>query len=330
MNALLFHFASGDSLFTGLALAILGVASAEVAAAIATRRSGSTGRETGAASADSRPSRGLALAAGAGRFAAVVGAAFAFLSSAPLPWPLWSALAAGWLGWLALAPSGRAPSSSRKAKPSTRAKTLFRCVVIAVLLLAAFPSVMRELRWRRAPAIDLTGRDRFVVIGDSLSAGLLDNETTWPTYAAESLPIPVVNVAYPGATLASAFDQLRRMERGGRPLVFLMIGGNDLLADGASADAYRSDLDALLAAVRAKAGPEGLLVMMEMPLPPLFWRFGHAQREVAARHGVKLLPKRLLAGVLAPPENTTDGLHLTEEGKRAMANAVETFFVTPD
>jgi acyl-CoA thioesterase I len=62
--------------------------------------------------------------------------------------------------------------------------------------------------------------------------------------------------------------------------------------------------------------------MLELPLLPLHKDFGVAQRELAAKYGVTLVPKYLFAGVLGADGATTDGIHLSPSGHEAMAKMV--------
>ena len=63
--------------------------------------------------------------------------------------------------------------------------------------------------------------------------------------------------------------------------------------------------------------------MFELPLPPFHHLYGRIQRKLARQFGVVLIPKRYFAKVLASPENTSDGLHLSEKGANLMADTVE-------
>ena len=62
--------------------------------------------------------------------------------------------------------------------------------------------------------------------------------------------------------------------------------------------------------------------MFELPLLPGRWAYGAAQRRIASRHGIVLIPRRVLAGILLDPANTSDGLHLTQQGHEKLAGAV--------
>jgi lysophospholipase L1-like esterase len=93
------------------------------------------------------------------------------------------------------------------------------------------------------------------------------------------------------------------------------LGGNDILG-GASVDAYARDMQELF---RAVAVDDRTLLMFELPLLPLQYRFGVVQREWAAKFNVRLLPRRMLAGAVAGRGHTTDGLHLSLAGHAWLA-----------
>jgi lysophospholipase L1-like esterase len=104
----------------------------------------------------------------------------------------------------------------------------------------------------------------------------------------------------------------------GAHLLIIELGGNDLLG-GSNADEFRRDLTALLASV---SQPGRIVAMFELPLLPLQNAFGEAQRDVSSRLGVRLIPRRVLAGAVALSGHTTDGLHLSAAGHRWLANRV--------
>ena len=66
--------------------------------------------------------------------------------------------------------------------------------------------------------------------------------------------------------------------------------------------------------------------MFELPLPPLHNGFGTAQRQLAAKYGVALIPKRPLTAVFGMKDGTVDGLHLSDAGHRALAQSVQRIF----
>src|SRR5437764_1030097 len=81
---------------------------------------------------------------------------------------------------------------------------------------------------------------------------------------------------------------------GSGSLVLAEIGGNDILGD-TGPEAFGRGLDALLGRLRAGGRT---VVMLELPLPPSYNRYGEAQRRLARRHGAFLVPKRVLLGVM--------------------------------
>jgi lysophospholipase L1-like esterase len=101
--------------------------------------------------------------------------------------------------------------------------------------------------------------------------------------------------------------------------VLIELGGNDLL-NRASATEFGNDLGKLLMALER---PGRALVMFELPLLPGQFLMGRSQRSAARAHACYLIPKRFFASVFAGPEATIDGLHLSENGSRAMAQLVQ-------
>jgi hypothetical protein len=61
---------------------------------------------------------------------------------------------------------------------------------------------------------------------------------------------------------------------------------------------------------------------LELALPPFHNRYGDAQRRLATRHGVLLIPKRVLIGVLTSEGATLDTVHLSRRGHALMAETV--------
>ena len=101
-------------------------------------------------------------------------------------------------------------------------------------------------------------------------------------------------------------------------LVILEIGGNDVLGSTTPAQ-FAVGLKTL---IQALAKPNRQLLMFELPVPPLYTAFGKHQRDIAAKHGVKLIPKRHFYSVIGKPTNTVDGVHLSQQGHEAMSAIV--------
>ena len=235
---------------------------------------------------------------------ALSGFALMYLSSTPTAAALhvaWFIVVASWLGMYG------------GLRDSRGAVGTMGRVVVAGLSVAA---IALELPYRQAPDWSAGGFEQLYVVGDSLSAGL-GGEATWPEMLASEHGIDVTNLAVAGATVGSALRQVDGIvDR--RCVVLVEIGGNDMLS-GSAAEGFSRDLDALLAGV---VGRERAVVMCELPLLPLSDEYGAIQRRIARANGVALIPKRYLARVLTVEGSTTDGLHLSANGHRLMANTV--------
>jgi len=230
---------------------------------------------------------------------ATLGILLVVMSSTPIRWYVygpWLAVAAG---SVAVAYAEALPRRLRNLRP----------VVAAVLLSASSTLCVAEARHWWLPRISGGSGAPVFVIGDSLSAGTGADTTVWPEIHARRSGRRVVNLAEPGATLRSALRQAAKLPEGPGILV-LEIGGNDLL-NGAGARAFREDLDRLLTIA---AGPGRQVVMFELPLPPFHAAFGEAQRSLATKHGVTMIPKRCLGAALGLEGATLDGLHFSRTG----------------
>ena len=234
----------------------------------------------------------------------LAGFAAVLLSAVPLPswlYALWI-LPAGAVLVLGNLP-GAAPVLRFRAFGALCAASLF-------LLLAEAPHL-------RAPRIRLAADQSVYVVGDSISAGIGSGERCWPEVLAASTSLRVVNLAVPGATTQSALAQLPRIAES-NAVVLLEIGGNDLL-DRKDAATFETHLDKLVSVLRANGHA---VATFELPLFPFQNAYGRAQRAVAKRHAVALIPRRHFARVLGMRDGTLDGLHLTQKGHDEMARRV--------
>lgn len=233
-----------------------------------------------------------------------VGALVVAASATPLPFWLYAVGGLISLFWLG--------TELRSSKP--RLSTVLRgCFLIVVATWCVW-----EIRFRFPPALSGPAKPVLVVIGDSISAGMEEGEAVpWPIVFSKQYSVEVVSLAQMGATVRSALRQAEKIPEG-PAVVLLEIGGNDLLGS-TSLTEFEERLDELLKAV---CRPDRLVVMMELPLPPLGNAFGRAQRRQAAKHGVALIPKRLFANAFGGEGATLDGLHLTQSGHDRFAMAL--------
>lgn len=242
--------------------------------------------------------------ASAARIVALLGLAVTVLSAAPLS--LWWYAAASLLLLVSLFVRQQAEPADR---PSHKLRALW-WGTLAIWL----GGVALEIPYQLAPRVPALKSPPLYIIGDSITAGVgAEDGPTWP----KRLPTRVAVVDYSriGATAASALKNCRDLPAGG--LVLVEIGGNDLLG-GTSAGQFERDLDRLLAHV----GPGPTVLMFELPLPPLSNEYGRIQRRLAAKHGARLIPKRVLMSVLSGGGATLDSVHLSSAGHQQMAGRV--------
>ncbi len=276
------HFASGNSLFSGV-LVLLAVWSL---ATFTKRR---------------RNQRTL-------RLAVFVGVVMIALSATPFPWwayAIWGTLFGTWL-WTARRPS-------RKENGDSRASHLAGGVFVTGCVLA----VGLELT-TLFPPIPPGSHQTMYVIGDSITAGLNDDDLLWPTILADSKHVDVVNLAQPGAMADSAMKQAQLIPDGAGGIVLIEIGGNDMLS-GRNSSVYGQDLKTLIGAVST---PNRTLVMLELPLAPFSNEYGCVQRRLAREYDVLLISKREFSRVLGMADGTVDGIHLSARGQQLMADTI--------
>ena len=179
----------------------------------------------------------------------------------------------------------------------------FRSFALLLLLLAGLPRLLLA--------------DTLLIVGDSLSAAYgIEVDQGWVSLlqqqlAVEQYPCTIVNASISGDTTANARARLPETITRHRPaIVILELGGNDGLR-GLSLAAMRDNLGTMITAVQ-QAGAKVLLIGVE--LPPNYGtqftdKFRAVYRELAAQHGVALLPS-LVDGVGTRPElMQADGIH---------------------
>jgi acyl-CoA thioesterase-1 len=203
-------------------------------------------------------------------------------------------------------------------------RTFRRFQIVSILLVGwCAAGGAWEFSYRLPPRLDDTKRyDALVVIGDSVSAGLLGpNERTWPKQFRERYFGSVVDLSREGATAQSALRQAQTLN--GRsdntePLVLIEIGGNDYF-EFVPPSEFAANLDRLLTELDR---PNRHVIMLELPLPPFYNAYGRVQRDLAARHRVPLISKREFARVVFTSGATLDTVHLSEAGHGLFADMV--------
>jgi acyl-CoA thioesterase-1 len=186
--------------------------------------------------------------------------------------------------------------------------------VVCALVIAAV-----ELYFQRSPNIAIDGFKELFVVGDSLSMGADPPGKNWPDLLGENLGLPTHAYSFGGARTDTALSNAKRIT-GDQGLVILEIGGNDLLYDTPD---FSNHLELLL---QVTCKGQRRVVMVELPLPPFYVHYGSAQRRLAAKYGVTLIPKRVLAGVITSEGATTDSLHLSNTGHKMLATSFTRHF----
>jgi acyl-CoA thioesterase I len=167
------------------------------------------------------------------------------------------------------------------------------------------------------PTVGTVGSPRLYIFADSVTAGMGDRKVTWPTLLARSQGIEINDFSQPGATVSSMAKVAEGLALGDG-VILLEIGGNDVLGFTSATD-YERGLDKLLAILSVS---NWNILMFELPLPPFYNEFGRAQRSLASKYRVQLIPKRIFINVLTTDGATVDSVHLSHVGHDLMAATV--------
>lgn len=276
---LLYHLVSGGAFFTGAGLIILSAALSFCGC---------------------HRLIGMAI-----RVLAVVGAGAILLSSTPFATIVYLTGAAILAIWLIL----EERPAPRGARPV--------CIARGIIIASTLTTILVEMPKHVTHPVRAQHCETLYVLGDSISAGVQQDQLVWPTILARAHNVQVANLSRPGAQVSSILPEADRIQPGAC-VVLIEIGGNDLL-NRVDVDRFESDLRSLL---RSACAPGRSVAMLELPLPPLCAAFGRAQRRMAREFDVTLVPKRLFAKILTGPGRTTDGLHLSDRGHQDMARMV--------
>jgi len=236
----------------------------------------------------------------------VVGMLLVGLSSTPVP--------AGVLpAWCVATVTAAIALHFRSVSPRARA------VLAAPAILLCVSAALLEMPHHFTPDPPNGPFKRLYVLGDSITAGVgREDGPRWPKVVQQDTGVEVVDLAIPGARV-NDMSRVAARTKLGDGLVLIEIGGNDMLRRASVKD-FARELDDLLTTVQ---GPGRAVVMFELPLLPFHAEFGRAQRRVATKHEVTLIPKRYFASVFAGADATVDGLHLSGRGHQHMAQVVE-------
>ena len=232
----------------------------------------------------------------------LIGVIAIVVSSTPIPYWLYAVATAITLTWIA---SGYG-KSWRRWTPYAN---------MAIWMIAA----LFEIPYHVTYSLNRTEGRSVAVIGDSVTAGVGGDEKseTWPSILGREHRLQIEDISHVGETAASALKRLKSHSISAH-VVVVEIGGNDILGS-TTANQFASDLDELLGYLAAE---NRQIVMFELPLPPFCHEYGRLQRAVAAKHNVRLVPKRIFLSVIAGSDSTLDTIHLSQAGHQRMADCV--------
>jgi lysophospholipase L1-like esterase len=245
------------------------------------------------------------------RMVLLIAMVLAAASATPLPLPLALVLVVSCLGYLSF---GLA-SSRRKVRLILG--SCAGCLILTGLFIEL------PYHWTQPPRA--MRPKRIYIIGDSLTAGMGGESTTWPKILGQQTGIEMRDLSFAGANTNSAQRKLAEtLAAVSDPNAWILIGigGNDMLGPTSAAD-FALHLDSLLTIACADSSGSRIVLMQELPMIPFAWNFAAHQRRLAAKHGVVLIPKRLLASVVLADDNVVDGLHLSPAGHERMAELLE-------
>lgn len=241
------------------------------------------------------------------RLAMVVGALFIFVSSPAIP-----------LFYIQIICLG-VVSLIFAMKLETKVTRLFFLALRGIVVGFCVFLIVKEIPYRRPLIVPpVTRFDKMYVIGDSLSAGIgFKGEQTWIERLEEQKNLPIIPFVAGGATLDYALDNVDKIPDG-KSLILLEIGGNDILRK-TEPGKFAKKLDQLL---RKLDSPKRMIVMVELPLPPLHNSYAHSQRTLAKKYNVHLIPRAMFAAILDKDGTTDDKLHLSNEGQQRLADLI--------
>ena len=190
------------------------------------------------------------------------------------------------------------------------------CILIGI----NFGLVLMETPWHLQRTITVHNIQQIYVIGDSVSAGMgTQDEKTWPVLLSEKIDVPVTNLAIAGATAGSALKRQAPKVVGENNLVFLEIGGNDLLNHNAP-ERFEENMTEMVHHLRKSSNT---IIWFELPLLPQYYQYGRIQRQLAKQLNIQLIRRSVLATIFSTEGNTSDGIHLTQNGQEMMSQKIK-------
>ncbi len=179
--------------------------------------------------------------------------------------------------------------------------------------------------------LDLRGASRIVVFGDSLSAGIPNDNVRnlWPEIVSDELGLELSNLAYPGDT---AGDSWRRWESAVQSgdwgtgseewnpdFAIVLLGGNNMLRKEAPEKAFE-ELDVILDNVAPRVKT---VLLISVPGGILGDEYSSIWDDLASQHeNVYIMNSRALRGIFTDRRMTVDGIHMNQQGHNTFAQKV--------
>jgi lysophospholipase L1-like esterase len=180
----------------------------------------------------------------------------------------------------------------------------------------------------------------FAIIGDSAASGVGDsdqfkNHFGWSYHLAQAFsePISYINASRPGAQSKEVLDeQLPKILIHNPELVAVIVGGNDLLRNGFSPEAFEINLNETLRQIEEIGATVMLLELHDpteiVPMPRLVARVcrrrvnavNRITHKLAHRYSAVLLPTRSLENIYAREKWHVDRMHPSRLGHQFIAD----------
>ena len=192
----------------------------------------------------------------------------------------------------------------------------YRPILAIAVMVMTLAAAIHELPSRFSTPRPLLIPSQLVVVGDSLASGGFGETRRWIELLADRSTLKIVDRSRAGMETSDASIGIPDTTRASPGAMLFVIGGNDMIA-GRSGREFGEGLTGLVRTA-AMQGYQPIF-MLELPVLPGRWSYLARQRHIARESGIVLIPRRVMASVLADPANTSDGIHLTQRGHEAMA-----------
>lgn len=195
----------------------------------------------------------------------------------------------------------------------------FTNIVRIILVLCACLALYSEIRYWKSPA-PASASGKIFVLGGSMSASKENSKVkAWPEILKDESKLNIVNYSVPGAP-ASQYLERAEVIYGNDILVVIECGADDIKMETPISE-FKKSTDALLSKMTGSGNPVFILEIPEYPATR--GAYSKVIRESAAKFGVRMIPKRLIARIIS--EHRLFDLSLDQEGNAKMAELLRSF-----